>query len=72
MLFRLYDDDLFKNMSKRSTFVIKPFLTMINLEVARISLHKLEYEKDCTDYPVDYNYFEMGYCGPPNFPYTKI
>ena len=45
---------------------------MINLEVARISLHKLEYEKDRTDYPVDYNYFEMGYCGPPNFSYTNI
>ena len=27
---------------------------------------------DRTDYPVDYNCFEIGYCGHPNFPYTNI
>ena len=45
---------------------------MINLEADRISLQQLEYEMDCTDYPVDYNFFEIGYCGHPNFPYTNI
>ena len=24
------------------------------------------------DYPVDYNSFEIGYCGHPNFPYENI
>ena len=33
---KIYDEDLFKNTSKRPTFVIRPFLTMINLEVYRI------------------------------------
>ena len=27
---------------------------------------------DCTDYPVDYNSFEIGYCGHPSFLYTNI
>ena len=59
---KLYDDDLFKNRSKRSTFVTRPFLTMLNLEVNIISLQQLEYEMDRTDYPIDYNCFEIGYC----------
>ena len=27
---------------------------------------------DRTEYPVDYNYFEIGYCGHPNPPYKNI
>ena len=45
---------------------------MLNLEAEIISLHQLEYEMDCTDYPVDYNCFEIGYCGHPKSPYTYI
>ena len=45
---------------------------MINLEVYRISLQQLEYEMDLTDYPVNYNCFEIGYCGHTNPPYTNI
>ena len=69
---KIDDDDLFNNRSKRPTFFIRPFPTTINLEVERISLHQLEYEMDCTDYPVDYNCFEIGYCGHPKSPYTYI
>ena len=50
---KLDDDDLFKNSSRIPTFVIRTFLTMLNLEVYRISLQQLEYEIDHTDYPVD-------------------
>ena len=66
------DEDQFKNRSKRPTFVLRLFLTMLNLEVERLSPQKLEYEMDCTDYPVDYNFFEIGYCGHPTYPYTNI
>ena len=45
---------------------------MLNFEVERLSLQKLKYEMDCTYYPVDYNFFEIGYCGHPNFPYANI
>ena len=45
---------------------------MFNLEVGRISLPQLEYEMDFTDYPAGYNFFLIGYCGHPNFPYTNI
>ena len=27
---------------------------------------------DCTDFPVDYNFYEKLYCGHPNFPYAHI
>ena len=27
---------------------------------------------DRTDFPIDYNFFETGYCGNPNFPYKNI
>ena len=39
---KIDDDELFKNTSKRPTFVLIPFLTMLNLEVDKISLQKLE------------------------------
>ena len=58
---KMYDDDLFNNISKISTFVIRPFLTMLYLEVDIISLQQLYYEMDRTDYPVNYNFFEIGY-----------
>ena len=45
---------------------------MINFEVEILSLQQLEYEMYHTDYPVDYNCFEIGYCGHPNFPYADI
>ena len=51
---RMDDGDQFKNMSKRPTFVLRTFLTMLTLEVDRLSLQQLEYEMDCTDDPVDY------------------
>ena len=68
----LDDGDQFKNRSKVRTFLLRPFLTMLNLEVDRLSLQKLEYEMYCTDYPINYNFFEIGYCGHPTYPYTNI
>ena len=62
------DGDQSKNSSKIPTFVLRPFLTMLNLELDRLSLHQLEYEIYRTDYPVDYNVFEIGYCGHPTYP----
>ena len=37
----------------------------------RISCQQLEYEIDCTDYPVNY-IFLIGYFGRPNFTYKNI
>ena len=65
------DDALFKNRPKRPAFVLRPLRSMLNFEVERLSLHQLEWEMDCTDYPVDYNFSEIGYCGHPNFPYAN-
>ena len=66
------DDALFKNRSKRPDFVLRPLTSMINFEVDRLSLQQLEHEMDRTDYPVNYNLFEIVYCGYPNSPSANI
>ena len=70
--FKAEDDAFFKNRSKRSAFVISPLKSILHFEVDWLSLQKLQYEMDCTDYPDYYNCFEIGYCGHPNFPYATI
>ena len=45
---------------------------MLKSVLDRLSLQKLEYEMERADLPDDYNYFEMGYCGHPDFPYSHI
>ena len=66
------EDALFKNGSKRPAFVIKPLKSVLNFEVERLSPQQLEYKIDRNDYPVNYNFYEIGYCGHHNFPYTNI
>ena len=69
---KIDDDALFKNRPKRPAFLLRPLRSVLNFEVDRLSPQQIEYEMDCTDYPVDYNCFEIGYCGHPNFPYANI
>ena len=69
---KMDDDTLLKNRSKTPDFVLRPLKSMINVEVERLSLQKLKYEIDCTDNPVDSNFFEIGYCVHANFPYANI
>ena len=38
----------------------------------RLSLQQLEYEIYFADYPDKYNFFELGYCGHPQYPYSNI
>ena len=52
-------DALFKNRPKIPAFVLIPLKSTLNFEVDRLSLQQLEYEMDCTDYPVDFNFFEI-------------
>ena len=56
----------------KSDFVIRPIKTMLNCEVDRLSLQKLEYEMNRADLPDYYNFFEIGYCGHRNFPHAHI
>ena len=44
---RTQNDALFKNRSEISAFVLKPLKSMINFDVDRLSLQKLEYEMYC-------------------------
>ena len=69
---KIDDDALFKNSSKIPPFLLRPLTSMLTFEGDILSPQKLEYEINCTDYPVDYNCFETGYCGHPNFPYENI
>ena len=38
----------------------------------RLSLQHLECEMNSTGYLDKYNVFELGYCGHPHYPYSKI
>ena len=58
ILFKTQDDAMFKNGSKRPTFVLRPLKAMLNFEVDRLSLQQLEYKMDRTDYPVDYSFLK--------------
>ena len=69
---KIDDDALFKNGSKRPAFVLRPLKSVLNFEVDILSLQQLEYEMDCADLPDDYIFFEIGYCGNPDFPYAHI
>ena len=57
---------------KKTAFVMKSLKAILNHAVDRIYLQQLEYEMRRVDLPEDYNYFEIGYCGHPYFPYSHI
>ena len=69
---KINDDALFNNRSKISAFLLKPLKSMLNPKVYRLYPQQLEHKMYCTDYPVDYSFLEIGYCGHPNFPYSDI
>ena len=66
------DYALFRNRQKILAFVLRSLQSMLNFEVEILSLQQLEYEMYHTDYPVNYNCFEIGYCGHPNFSYENV
>ena len=63
---------MFNKRSKRPVFLLRPLKSMLSFEVDRSSLQKLEYKIDHTDYHVDYNFFEIWYCGHPSLHYANI
>ena len=66
------DDALIRNRSKKPGILLKPLKAMIDHVVDRLSPQKLEYEMERIDIPDDYIFFEIGYCGHPNFLYACI
>ena len=56
--FKINDDALFKNRSKKPAFLLTPLKSMLNFKVDRLSIQNLEYEMDRTYYPVDYNFLK--------------
>ena len=69
---KIDDDELFNNRSKIPDFVLRSLNSMLNFEVDKLYLQQLKYEMDRTDYPVDYNCFEIGFCGHPTYPNQNI
>ena len=66
------DNKLFQNSTNKTTFVLCSFQQFLNSKLDILSLQKLEYEMNFTDYPDKYNFFELGYCGHPQYPYLNI
>ena len=57
LFFKAEDDALFKNRPKIPAFVLKLLKAMLNLAADRIPLKQL--------------FSEIGYCGPPPFPFAQ-
>ena len=66
------DNELFQNRKIKPMFVLCSFQKLLNSKLDRLSLQQLVCKMDCTDYPDKYNFFELGYCGHPKHPHTKI
>ena len=66
------DNELFQIRTKKPTFVLFSFQQFISSKLDRLSLQQLECEMDSADYPDKYNFFELVYCGHPQYPYSKI
>ena len=66
------DNVLFKNRKTFPKSVLAPFRLFLDSKLDRLYLQQLEYEMDSTGYPDYHNFFELGYCGHTQFPYSKI
>ena len=66
------DKILFKNRRIFPKFVLAPFRLFLDSKLDRLSLQQLECEMDSTGYPDDHNFFELGYYGHNQFPYSNI
>ena len=51
-------------------FVLTSFQHFLDSKLNRLSLQHLEFEMDSSGYPDEYNFFELGYCGHPNYTHT--
>ena len=66
------DNELFQKRTRKPMFVLTSFQHFLNSNLDRLSLQQLEFEMDSAGYPDKYNFFESGYCGHPQYPYSKI
>ena len=66
------DNFLFKNRKTFPKFVLAPLRGFLNQKLDRLSLQQLECEMDSAGYPDHHNFFELGYCGHTQYPYSKI
>ena len=66
------DNVLFKNSKIFPKFVLAPFRLFLDSKLDRLYLQQLGCEMDSTGYPDDHNFFELGYCGHTQFPYSNI
>ena len=61
-----------KNRKIFPKFILAPFRLFLDSELDKFSLQQIECEMYSTGYPDDHNFFELGYCGHTQFPYSKI
>ena len=66
------DNDLFNFRTIRPKFILTSFQHFLNSKLDRLSLQQFDFEMNSAGYPDKYNFFELGYCAHPQFPYSKI
>ena len=66
------DNDLYNFRTKRPKCVLNSFQHFLDSKLDRLSIQQIDFEMDSAGYPDNYNYFELWYCGHPQFPYSNI
>ena len=66
------DNELFQNRTRKPTFLLCSFQHFLNSKLDRLSLQQLECEMDSAGYSDKYNFFELGYCGHPQYPHSNM
>ena len=66
------DNVLFLNRKIFPKFVLALLRGFLNSKLYRLYLQQIECEIDSTGYPDHHNFFELGYCGHTQYPYSKI
>ena len=64
-------NEVFNKRTNKPMFVLTSFQHFLDSNLDRLSLQKLEFEIDSAGYPDKFNFFELGYCGHPQYPYSK-
>ena len=65
------DNGMYNFRTTTPEFVLTSFQHFLDSKFDRLSLQQIEFEMDPAGYPDNYNFFELGYCGHPQFLYSK-
>ena len=66
------DNELFQKRTRKPMFVLTSFQHFLDSNLDRLYIQQLEFEIYSAGNPDKYNLFELGHCGHPHYPHSKI